>query len=106
MCYGSQCLPSFHDDNNTRSPPLTDVNTEAVENLRLRLTETEARLQRVGAREAELSKKLVEMKRFISVMEILESYLKRRFVDQQQQLARLVVQSWVVVVFKFLKVSE
>ncbi|KAM0006706.1 hypothetical protein Hdeb2414_s0012g00380261 [Helianthus debilis subsp. tardiflorus] len=95
MCYGSQRLPPFHDDNNntTRSPPLTDVNTEAVENLRLRLAETEARLQRARAREAELSKKLVEMKRFVSVMEILESYLKRRFVDQQQQLAHLVVQS-------------
>ncbi|KAF5819880.1 hypothetical protein HanRHA438_Chr02g0093941 [Helianthus annuus] len=95
MCYGSQRLPPFHDDNNTRSPPLTDVNTEAVENLRLRLAETEARLQRAGAREAELSKKLVEMKRFVSLMEILECYLKRRFVDQQQQLAHLVVQSWV-----------
>ncbi|MFS7944564.1 hypothetical protein Hanom_Chr06g00513691 [Helianthus anomalus] len=80
MCYGSQRLPPFHGDNNTRSPPLTDVNTEVVENLRLRLAETE-RLRRAGAREAELGKKLVEMKRSVSVMEIHESYLKRGFVD-------------------------
>ncbi|XP_076949430.1 protein SKIP34 [Bidens hawaiensis] len=87
MCYGSRRLPPFRDGDTD------DINTAAVENLRLRLAETEARLQRARAREAELSKKLLEMKRFVSVMEILEAYLKRRFLDQQQQLARLMAQS-------------
>ncbi|KAI3776579.1 hypothetical protein L1987_46365 [Smallanthus sonchifolius] len=91
MCYGSRRLPPFGDEGT--GIPSTDVNTAAVESLRLRLSETEARLQRARAREAELSKKLVEMKRFVSVMEILETYLKRRFLDEQQQLAHLISQS-------------
>ncbi|KAL8250999.1 hypothetical protein R6Q59_034692 [Mikania micrantha] len=96
MCYGSQRLPSFRDDGSTPSTvgalPPADVNIAAVDNLRLRLAETEARLQRARAREAQLIKKLLEMKRFVSVMEILETYLKRRFLDQQQ-LAHLISRS-------------
>ncbi|CAI9282339.1 protein SKIP34 [Lactuca sativa] len=96
MCYGSQRLPPSGDEvtpPTVRSRPPTDVNTAVVESLRLRLAETEVRLQQARAREAELSKKLREMKRFVSVMEILESYLKRRFMDQQHQLALLISQS-------------
>ncbi|KAL7603407.1 hypothetical protein Lser_V15G19439 [Lactuca serriola] len=96
MCYGSQRLPPSGDEvtpPTVRSRPPTDVNTAVVESLRLRLAETEVRLQQARAREAELSKKLREMKRFVSVMEILESYLKRRFMDQQHQLALLITQS-------------
>lgn len=59
-----------------------------LENLRGRLVETEARLQRARAREAELSRRIEEMKRFVSVMEILETYLKRRMREQQEELAR------------------
>nr|DAD40936.1 TPA_asm: hypothetical protein HUJ06_015259 [Nelumbo nucifera] len=58
-----------------------------VEALRDRLAETEARLERARAREAELNRRLEEMKRFISVMEILETYLKRRFRERQAQLS-------------------
>ncbi|XP_010277580.1 PREDICTED: uncharacterized protein LOC104611971 [Nelumbo nucifera] len=54
---------------------------------RSRLAETEARLERARAREAELNRRLEEMKRFISVMEILETYLKRRFRERQAQLS-------------------
>ncbi|KVH92255.1 hypothetical protein Ccrd_005711 [Cynara cardunculus var. scolymus] len=80
----------------TLARPTTDVNTAVVESLRLRLAETEAQLQRARAREAELSKKLFEMKRFVSVMEILQTYLKQRFLDQQHQLSLLVSQSpWI-----------
>jgi hypothetical protein len=60
-----------------------------VESLRGRLAETEARLVRARAREAELSRQLEEMKRFVAVMEILENYLKRRFLEQQQLVVRL-----------------
>lgn len=60
-----------------------------VEDLRDRLAETEARLEQARAREAELSRQLEEMKRFVSVMEILETYLRRRYREQQDQLVRL-----------------
>lgn len=60
-----------------------------VEDLRDRLIETEARLEQARAREAELSRQLEEMKRFVSVMEILETYLRRRYREQQDQLVRL-----------------
>ncbi|KAI3669217.1 hypothetical protein L6452_40444 [Arctium lappa] len=96
MCYGSQRLPPSGDEvtpTTVRARPPTDVNTAVVETLRLRLAETEARLQEARAREAELSKKLFEMKRFVSVMEILETYLKQRFLDQQHQLSLLISQS-------------
>ncbi|PWA69462.1 hypothetical protein CTI12_AA297440 [Artemisia annua] len=91
MCYGSQRLPPSEDDVTDRPP--TTINTAVVETLRLRLAETEARLQRARAREEELSKKLIEMKRFVSVMEIIESYLRTKFLHQQNQLNKLVNQS-------------
>ncbi|XP_038882165.1 protein SKIP34 [Benincasa hispida] len=55
-----------------------------VDNLRGRLEETELRLAQVRAREAELSRLLEEMKRLVSVMEILENYLKRQYTDRQE----------------------
>lgn len=67
----------------------TDHSPSALENLRVRLADTEARLARARAREAQLTLRLHEMKRFLSVMEILEGYLKRRYRLQQQRLARL-----------------
>ncbi|GAB4847214.1 hypothetical protein Ancab_026223 [Ancistrocladus abbreviatus] len=57
--------------------------------LRGRLADTEVRLERARAREAELSRRLEEMKRFVSVMEILENYLKRRYREQQELVYRL-----------------
>ncbi|KAK8652851.1 hypothetical protein V6N13_126874 [Hibiscus sabdariffa] len=69
MCYGHR----------RRSlSPTRNNNALAVDTLRVRLAETEARLERARAREAELTRRLEEMKRFVSVMEILESYLKQR----------------------------
>lgn len=88
MCYGGERLPSKQDfDGHTPTRPTT--NEAVVENLRDRLAETEALLERARAREAELSRQLEEMKRFVSVMEILENYLKRRYREQQDQLCRL-----------------
>lgn len=97
MCYGGERLPSKEDFNgNSPTRPTTTArlvavneNEVVVENLRDRLAETEARLERARAREAELSRQLEEMKRFVSVMEILETYLKRRYREQQDQLCRL-----------------
>ncbi|KAI8028721.1 Protein SKIP34 [Camellia lanceoleosa] len=88
MCCGQQRLVSKDDITTswTRPPP-TDA--AVVEDLRLRLADTEARLERARAREADLSRRLDEMKRFVSVMEILETYLKRRFLRQQHDVARL-----------------
>ncbi|XP_011657944.1 protein SKIP34 [Cucumis sativus] len=60
-----------------------------VDNLRGRLEETELRLAQVRAREAELSRLLEEMKRLVSVMEILENYLKRQYSDRQEYVVRL-----------------
>lgn len=51
-----------------------------LENLRLRLADTEARLAQARAREALLARQLLEMKRFLSVMEILEDTSDRRCV--------------------------
>ena len=90
MCCGQQ--RSLSGDNlNAASGTATSPtdNASVVENLRDRLAQTEARLARARAREAELSRRLAEMKRFVSVMEILENYLKRRFREQQTQVARL-----------------
>ncbi|KAK7250627.1 hypothetical protein RIF29_33173 [Crotalaria pallida] len=67
----------------------THRSTFAVEDLRARLAQTEARLARARAREAELTRRLEAMKRFVSVMKILEDYLKRRFQEHQGHLARL-----------------
>ncbi|KAK8716552.1 hypothetical protein V6N13_043858 [Hibiscus sabdariffa] len=82
MCYGQQ--------RRSLSPnrPSRTNNALAVNTLRVRLAETEARLERARAREAELTRRLEEMKRFVSVMEILESYLKQKFLEQQDCVAR------------------
>ncbi|KAK9012032.1 hypothetical protein V6N11_040102 [Hibiscus sabdariffa] len=83
MCYGQQ--------RRSLSPnrPSRTNNALAVNTLRVRLAETEARLERARAREAELTRRLEEMKRFVSVMEILESYLKQKFLEQQDCLGEL-----------------
>ncbi|EPS73306.1 hypothetical protein M569_01453, partial [Genlisea aurea] len=60
-----------------------------VRNLRERLAETEARLELARAREAELNRRLEEMKKFVRVMEILETYLRRRYREQQDHLVSL-----------------
>ncbi|KAK2633140.1 hypothetical protein EUGRSUZ_L00470, partial [Eucalyptus grandis] len=62
-----------------------------AEDLRSRLTETEAHLARAKAHEAELSRRLEEMKRFVSVMEILETYPARQFAEQRDRVERLLV---------------
>ena len=87
MCYGNQrrsLSPNRH-----LNRPSRNNNPLVVDTLRDRLAETEARLERARAREAELTRRLEEMKRFVSVMEILESYLKQRFREQQEYVARL-----------------
>ncbi|OAY33490.1 protein SKIP34-like [Manihot esculenta] len=89
MCYGHQRSLSSDDLIPSRNPRSRNNNTSVVEDLRGRLAETEARLERARAREAELSRRLEEMKRFVSVMEILETYLKRRFQEQQDNIASL-----------------
>lgn len=93
MCYGQhQALSRDSLSSSTRQqPPATENNNaeDVVDNLRDRLADTEARLARARAREAELSQRLEEMKRFVSVMEILETYLKRRFREQQDHVDRL-----------------
>ncbi|GMN34001.1 hypothetical protein TIFTF001_004460 [Ficus carica] len=91
MCYGQQQRSFSGDENLTPSRPSRSAvdNAAAVENLRGRLAETEARLAQARAREAELSRRLEEMKRFVSVMEILETYLKRRFREQRDDVVRL-----------------
>ncbi|XP_031284033.1 protein SKIP34-like [Pistacia vera] len=91
MCYGHphrRSLPPDHFTPSRTHRTLND-NALAVEELHGRLAETEARLERARAREAELSRRLEEMKRFVLVMEILETYLKRRFREQQEQLSQL-----------------
>ncbi|KAG5529607.1 hypothetical protein RHGRI_030104 [Rhododendron griersonianum] len=87
MCYGQQ--RSLSKPDLTPSRPRTAAAAAAVDDLRDRLAETEARLERARAREAELSRRLDEMKRFVSVMEILETYLKRRFLEQHEIVVRL-----------------
>ncbi|KAK8587622.1 hypothetical protein V6N13_086603 [Hibiscus sabdariffa] len=87
MCCGNQrrsLSPNRHLSRRSRNN-----NALVVDTLRVRLAETEARLERVRAREAELTRRLEEMKRFVSVMEILESYLKQRFREQREYLTRL-----------------
>jgi len=59
-----------------------------VDNIRGRLAEAESRLAVVRAREVELSRLLEEMKRLVSVMEILENYLKRQYRDRQEYVVR------------------
>ncbi|EXC35467.1 hypothetical protein L484_026774 [Morus notabilis] len=91
MCYGQQrSFPGDESQTPSRTARSAAAdNAAVVENLRGRLAETEERLARARAREAELSRRLEEMKRFVSVMEILETYLKRRFREQQEDVARL-----------------
>ncbi|MBA0551812.1 hypothetical protein Golob_022675 [Gossypium lobatum] len=84
MCYGHHRRSLSPD----RPPRNNNNNALVVDTLRVRLAETEARLERARAREAELTRRLEEMKRFVSVMEILESYLKQRFREQQEYVAR------------------
>lgn len=86
MCYGQQRSFSQEDLLSSRNRSVNE--NPVLENLRGRLVETEARLQRARAREAELSRRIEEMKRFVSVMEILETYLKGRMHEQQEELAR------------------
>ncbi|PIN19265.1 hypothetical protein CDL12_08063 [Handroanthus impetiginosus] len=87
MCYGSERLPSKGDLVDT--PALENENRVALENLRDRMAETEARLERARAREAELTRRLDEMKKFVRVMEILETYLRRQYTEQQDRLRSL-----------------
>ncbi|OIT28837.1 PREDICTED: protein SKIP34 [Nicotiana attenuata] len=99
MCYGSQQFPSkgaLTNPTRTRTTPPANENTVVVNNLRDRLAETEARLERARAREAELSRQLEEMKRFVCVMEILECYLKRRYSEQQVKTLAVVSRSKIV----------
>ncbi|GAA0167710.1 hypothetical protein Leryth_012775 [Lithospermum erythrorhizon] len=87
MCYGGQRPPSRDDiTTSAQSTATVDQNMAAVENLRRRLEESEERLERARAREAELGRLLEAMKKFVSVMEILENYLNRRY---REQLSRL-----------------
>ncbi|GLU13037.1 hypothetical protein SLE2022_296860 [Rubroshorea leprosula] len=88
MCQGRQRSISPDHRLSTNRRPSND-NAEVVEYLRGQLAETEARLQRIRAREAELSRRLQEMKRFLSVMEILDSYIKRRFQEQRETVLRV-----------------
>ncbi|KAL2904851.1 Protein SKIP34 [Bienertia sinuspersici] len=81
MCYNHEKEWRREFDNHTPSPPSAAARSAAL--LRVRLAETELRLEQARAREDELSCQLLEMKRFISIMEILESYLKRRFREHQ-----------------------
>ncbi|XP_044469591.1 protein SKIP34 [Mangifera indica] len=91
MCYGHPYRRSLTPGpfSPSRTHQTLNENALAVEELRGRLAETEARLERARAREAELSRRLEEMKRFVLVMEILETFLKRRFREQQEQLSQL-----------------
>ncbi|CAI9111433.1 OLC1v1011654C1 [Oldenlandia corymbosa var. corymbosa] len=93
MCYGGERLPSREDFSFTtptvpEPPPVNDT-VVLIDGIFNRLAETEARLERARAREAELIRRLEEMRRLVSVMEILETYLKRRYGEHQDQLYRL-----------------
>ncbi|KAH7834141.1 hypothetical protein Vadar_013093 [Vaccinium darrowii] len=72
------------DDLPPSRPLRSSTNTAMVDDLRYRLAETEALLERARAQEAKLSCLLDEMKQFVSVMEILETYLKRRLLQQHK----------------------
>ncbi|KAH7861460.1 hypothetical protein Vadar_026492 [Vaccinium darrowii] len=90
MCYGQQHHRLLSEDDLPPSRPrLPPTDTAVVDDLRHRLAETEALLERARAQEAELSRRLDEMKRFVSVMEILETYLQRRFLQQHEIVVRL-----------------
>ncbi|KAJ7953516.1 protein SKIP34 [Quillaja saponaria] len=89
MCCGQQQSLCRENLNTSRARRSATDNALLVEDLRGRLADTEARIERARAREAELTRRLEEMKRFVSVMEILESYLKRRFREQQGHVTSL-----------------
>ncbi|XP_038701295.1 protein SKIP34-like [Tripterygium wilfordii] len=89
MCYGHHRSLSPDRRSPLQGHRFLNDNAPVVEDLRGRLAETEARLERARAREAELSLRLDEMKRFVAVMEILESYLKRRFREQEEYVTRI-----------------
>lgn len=88
MCYGHNNQSLSRSSLRRRSYD-GDSEDTVVDDLRDRLAETEARLRRARAREAELSRRLEQMKRFVSVMEIMETYLERRFQEQKDRIARL-----------------
>ncbi|CAL0313002.1 unnamed protein product [Lupinus luteus] len=79
MCCGQHSSLSNH---NTTSS-LTHPSFSLLQQLRHRLADTEARLARARAREAHLTRRLQAMKRSVSVMEILEDYLKRRSIQKK-----------------------
>lgn len=88
MCYGHN--QSFSRNTlRSRSHDGENEDSLVVDDLRDRLAETEARLRRARAREAELSRRLEQMKRFVSVMEIMEAFLERRFQEQKDRIDRL-----------------
>ena len=81
MCYGQQ---RPFDENLTPSRTVrSPADAAAVATLRGRLAETEARLTLARAREGELIRQLDEMKRFGVVMEIVEEFLSRRYIQQR-----------------------
>ncbi|KAB2617552.1 protein SKIP34 [Pyrus ussuriensis x Pyrus communis] len=89
MCYGQQTPLSRDTPTPPRPVRQPNENAVVVADLLGRLAQTEARLERARAREAELSRRLDDMKRFVSVMEILETFLKRRFRERQENESRL-----------------
>ncbi|KAJ0242037.1 Protein SKIP34 [Hirschfeldia incana] len=89
MCYGHNQSLSRNSLRSRRSNDGENEDTVVVDGLRDRLAETEARLRRARAREAELSRRLEQMKRFVSVMEIMEAFLERRFQEQKDRIDRL-----------------
>ncbi|CAA0831208.1 Protein SKIP34 [Striga hermonthica] len=86
MCYGRERLPSKEDI--AGAPRAPRDNEDSVENLMDRLAETEARLERARAREAELSRRLDETRKFVCVMKILDSYLRRQNEELRERVAR------------------
>ncbi|KAK9713151.1 hypothetical protein RND81_06G007000 [Saponaria officinalis] len=89
MCYRHE--EEWHN----RTPPPNTVTAAA--RLAALLDSLSRRLTQAKAREAALSRQLRDMKRFVSVMEILECYLKRRFCEQQVLLHQLLVSSQQIV---------
>ncbi|KAJ9177504.1 hypothetical protein P3X46_012720 [Hevea brasiliensis] len=89
MCYCCGHQHSLSPDDLIPSRNRQSHDDTSVVDLRSRFAETEARLERVRALEAELNRRLEEMNRFVSVMEILVTYLKRRLQEQQEHVGRL-----------------
>ncbi|CAH8374951.1 unnamed protein product [Eruca vesicaria subsp. sativa] len=89
MCYGHNHSSSRNTLRSRRSPDGENEDSVVVDDLRDRIAETEARLRRARAREAELNRRLEQMKRFVSVMEIMEAFLERRFQEQKDRISRL-----------------